>query len=113
MCTIGFRLREERTRLNLTQAELADIGGIHKNTQGNYENNQKSPDAKYLERLAALGVDILYIITGNRSSRPDISIDEKILVENYRAMNEESRRNMQAVGSAFAQSAPDKQVKNG
>ncbi|CDH19947.1 helix-turn-helix transcriptional regulator [Xenorhabdus bovienii] len=113
MCTIGSRLREERMRLNLTQVELADIGGIHKNTQGNYENDQKSPDAKYLERIAALGIDILYIITGTRSAQPDISMEERKLVENYRSMNEESRLNIQAVGSAFAQSAPDKSIKNG
>ncbi|SFN70618.1 Helix-turn-helix [Xenorhabdus japonica] len=47
MCTTGSRLREERMNFKLTQSELADIGGIHKNTQGNYENDQKSPDSKY------------------------------------------------------------------
>ncbi|MGJ0639214.1 helix-turn-helix domain-containing protein [Xenorhabdus bovienii] len=112
MCTAGSRLREERMKFKLTQSELADIGGVHKNTQGNYENDQKSPDSKYLEKLSALGMDILYIITGVRSAQPEISQEEQKLIEHYRAMSEESRANMRAVGSAFAQSTPNKQAKN-
>ncbi|MCA6220043.1 helix-turn-helix domain-containing protein [Photorhabdus antumapuensis] len=112
MATIGSRLREERMKFNLTQVELADIGGIHKNTQGNYENDQKSPDAKYLERIAILGIDILYIITGVRSVQSDMSAEERNLIENYRAMNDAARLNIQAVGDSFAQSNPNRNVGN-
>ncbi|WP_426577145.1 helix-turn-helix domain-containing protein [Xenorhabdus stockiae] len=92
----------------LTQSELADIGEVHKNTQGNYENNQKFPDSKYLEKIAALGIDILYIITGVRSAQTGMSREEQKLIEHYRTMSEKYRENLQIVSSAFAQLSVDK-----
>lgn len=102
MCTLGARLREERVRLGMTQAELAEIAGIHKNSQGNYENDVKAPDSKYLSLVAEHGVDILYVVTGTRTPKTDISIEEQKLIENYRAMDDAARLNIQAVGDAFA-----------
>lgn len=107
MCTLGARLREERVRLGLTQSELAEIVGIHKNSQGNYENDVKSPDSKYLSGLAEHGFDILYVVTGTRLPPQDISLEEQKLIENYRAMDKAARLNIQAVGDSFAQSNPE------
>ncbi|MFS7242291.1 helix-turn-helix domain-containing protein [Serratia proteamaculans] len=106
MCTLGARLREERNRLGLTQAELAEIVGIHKNSQGNYENDVKSPDSKYLSMVAEHGIDILYVVTGVKTPQPDVSVEELKLIENYRAMDDAARLNIQAVGDSFAQSKP-------
>ncbi|HHH3032411.1 TPA: helix-turn-helix domain-containing protein [Serratia marcescens] len=110
MCTLGSRLREERNRLGFTQAELADLVGIHKNSQGNYENDVKSPDSKYLSTVAEHGVDILYVVTGSRTPQTSVSIEEQKLIENYRAMDEAARLNMQAVSDSFAYSKPNKKV---
>ena len=63
---IGKRLREERVRLGYTQEVLATIGGVMVNAQGNYERGQRSPDARYLSRLADVDVDLLYVLTGRR-----------------------------------------------
>ncbi|UVM06402.1 helix-turn-helix domain-containing protein [Pseudomonas laurylsulfatiphila] len=62
--TIGARLREERTRLGVSQTELAVACGIAKNTQLNYEKDERSPDAKYLSAAEALGMDVYYVLVG-------------------------------------------------
>lgn len=66
MNTIGKRLREERTRLGLSQEKLALAGGVQKRTQINYEANERSPDSNYLALIAQIGVDVNYILTGVR-----------------------------------------------
>lgn len=63
--TIGTRLEIERDRMRLTQAELGELCGVHRNTQARYENGERSPDANYLAIAARLGIDVLYVITGS------------------------------------------------
>ncbi|WP_181454294.1 helix-turn-helix transcriptional regulator [Halomonas sp. SL1] len=62
-----MRLREERTRLGLSQTELGDIASITKNTQMLYESDKRSPKADYLSSVASAGVDVRYVIEGIRS----------------------------------------------
>ncbi|PPD34925.1 MAG: hypothetical protein CTY21_09400 [Methylomonas sp.] len=64
--TIGERLREERERLNLTQTVLAEAGGTTKQTQYAYETNKTTPKGSYLAKVAAIGVDVGYVICGER-----------------------------------------------
>jgi transcriptional regulator with XRE-family HTH domain len=61
---IGKRLRSERTRLGLTQAAMACVGGVAPNAQGIYERGQRLPKADYLQRLSRIGIDINYVVTG-------------------------------------------------
>ncbi|UUE08578.1 helix-turn-helix transcriptional regulator [Dickeya zeae] len=70
----------------MTQAQVAELTGVHKNSQGNYENNTKFPDSKYLATLSDSGFDILYIVAGSRTPDVgDISSDELELIKIYRA----------------------------
>lgn len=64
--SIGERLREERIRLGLSQAELGEAGGVQKQAQLKYEKGERQPDALYLEGVAGRGVDVLYVLTGRR-----------------------------------------------
>ncbi len=64
--TIGDRLREERERLNLTQPSIALAGETTKQTQHAYESNRTPPKASYLAKVASLGVDVAYVVTGVR-----------------------------------------------
>ncbi|MEB0170457.1 helix-turn-helix transcriptional regulator, partial [Pseudomonas sp. CCC4.4] len=57
---IGTRLKEERTRLGLSQTKLGAIGGIEPNSQGMYVRGQRFPNATYLSSIADSGVDIVY-----------------------------------------------------
>lgn len=65
---LGERLRQERTRLGLSQAAFGDAGGVKKFAQSNYENGKRHPDALYLESVSKIGADIQYIVTGVHSS---------------------------------------------
>uniref|UniRef100_UPI0035C6E68E helix-turn-helix domain-containing protein n=1 Tax=Serratia quinivorans TaxID=137545 RepID=UPI0035C6E68E len=81
---IGVRLREERERLSLSQAALGEIGGIKKLAQLKYEQGARAPDAVYLALIARVGIDVQYIVTGERASTA-IPKDELELVELYRS----------------------------
>jgi transcriptional regulator with XRE-family HTH domain len=63
---VGKRLAEERKRVGKTQTEFCSACGIGKTTQYQYERGERSPDTDYLGAAEALGVDILYILTGTR-----------------------------------------------
>jgi transcriptional regulator with XRE-family HTH domain len=65
MNSFGERLRMERERLGLNQAEMAALFSSHKNTQYAYENDQQSPTAATLALLAKAGVDIYFLFYGN------------------------------------------------
>ena len=77
------KLKEERKRLGLSQSKLADFGGTTRKSQGEYEKSVSSPKAEYLEKIAAAGVDVQYLITGVRSDMA-LSPEEKYLLALYR-----------------------------
>ena len=84
MNDMGLRLREERKRLSLSQAELGAVGGIEANAQGLYERGKRFPNATYLSLIATAGVDILFVVTGVKKVRAADSItalDAKVLNE--------------------------------
>ncbi len=66
--TIGERIRSERVRLGLSQAEFGAIAGVQKNAQINYEADRRSPDANYLVSIQETGADAHYILTGRREA---------------------------------------------
>lgn len=61
----GERLKNERIRIGLNQAEFAERLGIHKNTQTNYESGRRKPSNEYYAAAAELGINVPYVITGN------------------------------------------------
>ena len=63
---IGERLKEERERIGLSQTALAQIGGVGKTTQIKYEKGTSSPDSAYLSAISEEGVDIFYVLKGQR-----------------------------------------------
>ena len=70
MSSFSDRLREERLRLDMVQPEFAGLGGVGKQSQINYESGKRMPDAAYLAALAEHGVDVGYLVTGERSTSP-------------------------------------------
>lgn len=83
---IGERLREERERLGLNQADFAACGGATRKTQYNYEAGERAPDGGFLAAIAAAGADVQYILTGIRSSAA-LAPDEQALLAGYRALD--------------------------
>lgn len=75
MSDAGKRIRAERERLGLTQSEL----GVTQATQWGYEAGRRSPDLEYLAHFAELGADVLYVVTGNRSTIDLSSAQQELL----------------------------------
>lgn len=84
MSTIAERFKEVREQLELSQVAMGAIGGLKKNTIINYEKGESSPTAEYLSALAKIGVDVLYLVTGQRMTAT-LDDNERILLNCYRA----------------------------
>lgn len=65
--SLGERLREERERLGYTQPAFAALVGASKRSQIGWEQGRTSPDASALAVWAGVGVDALYVLTGQRA----------------------------------------------
>jgi len=106
----GECLREERGRLGLKQEEMAQIGGVTRNTQGSYERDERRPDTGYLKALHAVGLDILYVVTGARTPDPvgGLSEEEEVLVKRYRSMPPDDQKSVRR----FVQAIADDVAKN-
>jgi transcriptional regulator with XRE-family HTH domain len=64
---VGARLASERTRLRMKQDEFAEMGGVRRVSQSQYEGGKSHFGIDYLLRLEAHGVDIGFIVTGRPS----------------------------------------------
>lgn len=85
--TLAERLKETREFLGFSQEALGAICGVTKLTQYNYEAGKRNPDSEYLAALAKFGVDVLYIITGQRITGM-LGGEELALLNYYRAAPE-------------------------
>lgn len=89
MSSIGDRLREEREKLSLSQTQLAELTGTTRKSQFNYETDARRPDADYLAAATSVGVDVLYVLTGQRAGgvkpAPTLTGDEEELLALFRA----------------------------
>lgn len=102
--SIGERLKEERSRLGLSQTDLGAAGGVGKTTQINYEKGAGSPDAKYLAAVEPLGVDVLYVVTGVRKALPSTCLSREAteFFEVYQQVSESDREVLFRTAQAFA-----------
>ena len=65
-CAMGYRVRQLRTRLELTQENLAEAVGVSLSFIGHIERGEKKASLETVSRLAAsLGTSIDYIVLGN------------------------------------------------
>lgn len=77
ICTIGSRLRDERTRLGHSQTALGEIVGASKRTVIDWEKGATSPTSAQLAELAGAGLDPLYVLVGQRSiARPGLAQEQ-------------------------------------
>lgn len=86
----GARLREERGRLGLNQADFAGLGEVSLNSQTRYESGSGSADIAYLLKLGVHGVDIAYVVSGHRS-QAQLSEAESALVNAARGLSPRQR----------------------
>jgi transcriptional regulator with XRE-family HTH domain len=114
MDAFPVRLKQERRRLGLNQAELANAGGVQKHAQLNYEKGLRYPDASYLAGIAEVGVDVLYLLTGRTSDPATLALDhdEERLLVGYRELKFREKKGVLALVAAVI-SAPDGEADSG
>lgn len=78
---LGKRLKEERKRCGLTQSELADLAGIGRLAQYQYESEARSPNTRYLNAIFAAGLDISYILLGTRHTPSFLTMQDMQEIE--------------------------------
>lgn len=64
---LGGRLKAERERLGLSQTDFAALAGASKHAQINWEKGVAAPNATALAAWSEAGLDVLYVVTGQRS----------------------------------------------
>ena len=106
------RLKEERERLKLTQAEIAERCGVSREIWGKYERGQAVPGGEVLFALAQIGADTQYILTGQRPG-DSLPNREAALVDNYRATDERGKRIIEQTAFLAAQPLDEKQEVGG
>lgn len=63
---LGFRIREERQRVKLTQEQLAELAGCNESYIGQIERGEKNPSLEILVHIAnALNVTMDYLLADN------------------------------------------------
>jgi hypothetical protein len=109
---IGRRLEEELDRIQSGITVAANHLNKARNTVYNWCEKGNVP-ADQLSALAEIGVDVTYVLTGQRQAPADLTSEEATLVENYRAICPDQRASLATVGAAFAESAQLKGGANG
>ncbi|WP_144062989.1 helix-turn-helix domain-containing protein [Litchfieldella anticariensis] len=99
---MGERLGLERERLALTSEETATRAGISETRLAVLEQGEDpgGADAVELAGLASVGVDVTFLLTGQRV----LAQDERELVENYRASSPEQKKRPATTGHAVEKS---------
>lgn len=101
---LGERLREERDRLGINQNELADIGGVKRNSQGNYERGRQNPDTAYLLAIAKAGIDVMYVLFGQRDGAMDAQTEaETEVMCSFRSLSPADQAVVRRVATGLAE----------
>lgn len=82
---------------------MAEIVGCSRRTVVEWESGGSSPKAEQLSLLADNGLDVYYVLTGQRvGAATTLSARESALVENYRAAPEEAKKALETTSAYFA-----------
>jgi len=92
MSELITRLKEVRERMGLTQTAFGALGGVSKGSQIAYERGRAQPAVTYLERLAESGVNVIYLLTGQKMIPLDPKDDFYALLRVYEQLGETHRR---------------------
>jgi len=90
---MGARILEERQRQGWSQQVAATAIGVSREMWAKYEKGAE-PGAKALARMLAAGIDVLYVLTGERTApeQDTLSPRERALVDNYRHTHPDQRK---------------------
>lgn len=98
------RIKEIRTSMNMTMGEFGDLGDVSATTQGAYEKeneeDRRYPDVKYLLNLKSKGIDIHYLLTGEKSPEDVVSAKAMEIVNAYENADDDHKAIFEAIAKA-------------
>lgn len=98
---IGFRIKEARENLGLTQIELGKIVGVTGSAITNYENETSHPKEPIMYKLIeALKVDANYLFqdcVNLPKENNDITLGEYNIIEKYRSLDDPGRSHVDTI----------------
>ena len=100
----GERLREERLRLGLSQKDFAALFGKKNMAVMRYEKGERVIGQDDLEALHIAGVDVYYLITGERNQPNLLSDDAKELLKLWDNVEPSQRDTLMTLVRNFAES---------
>lgn len=98
------RLKEERERLGHSQTAFAALAGASKHSQINWEKGAASPNAAALAAWSDEGLDVLYVVTGQRTGVHDAA--EQVLLDSYRRCGSQARQHLIQTAALLAAGLP-------
>lgn len=105
---ISERLKEERERLGFNQTDFAALAQATRKALFNWESGSAAPNAVALAAWADAGLDVLYVVTGQRAGgvkpAPTLTAEEETMLGYFRDASKEVRR--AALGALLGASAP-------
>ncbi|CAJ0742123.1 hypothetical protein R16034_02981 [Ralstonia edaphis] len=104
----GARLEVERKRLKLKQAQMAEAAGVSLGAYSNYIRCASAPDVRALRAWADVGVDVLYVVTGQHVPSL-LSAEEGVVVAGYRELDARGRAGVLALIGGLSGDTTDAQ----
>lgn len=97
--SFGERLRLERLRIGMQQVDLAEACEVSRKTLSVWEKGEQTPNAAVLAVMAGHGVDVLYVVTGQRAGEAESTLApaERELLQAWRQGSEQGKEAIQAV----------------
>ena len=99
----GERIRQERLRLNLSQKQFAALFGKKTMAAFRYEKGERVMGQDDLEALQQAGVDVWYLLTGERQQKNLLSDDAKKLLKFWDNVDPEQRQTLLTLVANFAE----------
>jgi len=104
--TIAQRLQQERKRLDLTIGQLAEKSGVDRLALLKFEEGEFAPDAKALQQLHAVGVDVGYVLLSLRAGggveAGALPSDAQALLQHYQQADDEAQAALRTLAARVA-----------
>lgn len=101
---IGSRLQTERERLGYAQEQIASLLGVPLDQYLRYETGELDPGVFRMTRLAAIGFDILFVITAERHTPIN---EENELLDRFRELSNHGKASLFMTLDALERLAPN------
>ncbi|WP_165009681.1 helix-turn-helix domain-containing protein [Neisseria yangbaofengii] len=97
----GNRLKEERKKLGLTQAQAAEKCGVSGRMWGDYERGISQPKTELFFRFEKAGIDVQYVMHGRHDSsaqmpseKAELNRDEQAWLDVFRQLAPAARQSV-------------------